>query len=55
MKYTYKERVRMAKKLKIFLAIFFAATMFFTGKAILDKTFAADNDYGTATVKGDGT
>ena len=50
MKYTYKQRVKMAQKLKIFLAIFFAATMFFTGKAILDKTFAADNDYGTATV-----
>ena len=51
MKYTYKERVRMAKKLKIFLAIFFAAITFFTGKVLLDKTFAVDpSPYGTATI-----
>ena len=42
MKYAYKERVKMARKLKIFLAIFFAAITFFTGKVILDKTFAND-------------
>ena len=40
----------MARKLKVFLAIFFAAITFFTGKAILDKTYAADPYYGTATV-----
>ena len=45
MKYTYKERVRLAKRLKVFLAIFFAATLFFTSKVILDKTFAEDNSY----------
>ena len=50
MKYTYKERVRLARKLKVFLAIFFAAGIFFTGKVILDKTFADEQNYGTATV-----
>ena len=51
MRYTYKERVIIAQKLKVFLAVFFVVGLFLFGSLIFDKSFAIDDeDYGTATV-----